>query len=58
LTVRQKNYPEISRGFQKKFGNDLFLIGEMESSAGNLTYLANNRPTSLGEKGFNHFIQE
>ncbi len=58
LTVRKENYPEISRGFRKKFGNDLFLIGEMESSAGSLTYLADNRPTSLGEKGFNHFIQE
>jgi thiamine-monophosphate kinase len=55
LTVSQENYPEISR---EKFGNDLFHIGEMKSSAGGLIYLADNRPTSLGEKGFNHFAQE
>ena len=58
LTVSRDNYPEVSEGFREQFGNDLFLIGEMERSAGDLTYLVNNRPTSLGEKGFNHFARE
>jgi thiamine-monophosphate kinase len=55
LTVSHKDFPEVSERFKKKFGKELFHIGEMESSAGDLTYLASNRPTSLGEKGFSHF---
>jgi thiamine-monophosphate kinase len=55
VMVSKESYAGISSRFSNKFGRDLYLIGEMESSAGDLIYLDENRPTSIGEKGFDHF---
>jgi thiamine-monophosphate kinase len=55
LTVNPEGFNSISNAYQKRFGQPLYLLGEMTASEGIVMFTKEGKRESLIFKGFQHF---